>query len=150
MQSNATLAREQDVHFIKIRLSKKDSWVGQTVESLGLPEDTVLCAVHRGHEVLIPNGTLRLEAGDLIILATQAHPDSQPVVLRELVLLDKSPWNGQYIRDLDISRQCLIVSVKRDGQLLPAKGSTRLRAGDTLLLHTKENAAPAHSTELEI
>ena len=150
VQSNATLAREQDVHFIKIRLSKKDSWVGQTVESLGLPEDTVLCAVHRGHEVLIPNGTLRLEAGDLIILATQAHPDSQPIVLRELVLLDKSPWNGQYIRDLNISRQCLIVSVKRDGKLLPAKGSTRLRAGDTLLLHTKENAAPAHTTELEI
>ena len=150
VQSIASMAQEQDVHFIKVRLSKKDSWVGKSVASIGLPEETVLCAVHRGHDVLIPDGTLKLEAGDLIILAANPQPDSPPIVLRELVLLDKSPWNGQYIRDLDISRQCLIVSVKRNGRLLPAKGSTRLRAGDTLLLHVKEHAAPPHSKKITV
>ena len=150
VQSNATIAQEQDVRFIKFRLDGRDAWVGKSPEELRLPRGMILAAVHRGHEVLIPDASLRLEAGDLLILGSEAQPDSRPVALRELVLLEKSPWNGQYIRDLDISRQSLIVLIKRGGKLLPAKGSTRLRTGDTLLLHTKENAAPAHSTELKI
>ncbi|MBQ3662724.1 MAG: ion transporter [Clostridia bacterium] len=150
MQSNATMAQEQDVHFIKCRLSGKDDWTGKTVRELELPEGVVLAAVHRGHDVLIPDGTLKLEADDVLVIGSDAQPGTPPVELRKVVLLEKSPWNGQYIRDLDISRQCLIVMVKRNGKLLPPKGSTRLRAGDTLLLHTKENAVPPHSTELTV
>ncbi|MCR5576949.1 MAG: ion transporter [Oscillospiraceae bacterium] len=148
VQSNATMAQERDVRFIKLRLDGKDAWVGRSPAELNLPRGVLLTAVHRGHEILIPDETLVLEAGDVLILGSEALPDAAPVSLRELVLLEKSPWNGQYIRDLDISRQTLIVMVKRGGKLLRPKGSMRLRTGDTLLLHTKEN--PAHSTELKL
>ena len=109
----------------------------------------ILAAVHRGHDVLIPDGALRLEAGDLLILCAEPPADSDPVVLRELELLDRSPWNGQLIRDLDISRQTLIVLIRRGGRLIVPKGSTRLKAGDVLLLHTREGAVP-DSTAYEI
>ena len=54
------------------------------------------------------------------------------------MLLEKNPWNGKLIRDLDLSRQTMIVMVKRGSRTLIPKGSTRLQAGDKLLLHTKE------------
>jgi voltage-gated potassium channel len=44
---------------------------------------------------------------------------------------------GQYIRDLDISRQTLIVMIRRNGEMLIPQGDTRLKRGDVLLLHTK-------------
>ena len=148
VQQNATREKERDVRFVKLRLEGRDAWVGKRIGELELPEDLIPVAVHRGHEVLIPEDTLKLEAGDLFILGSEPQPDSAPVELRELVLLEKSPWNGQYIRDLDLSRQTLIVKVKRGGKLLPPKGSTKLRAGDVLLLHTKDTTA--HSTELKL
>ena len=150
VQSNATIAQEQDVHFIKFQLDKKDGWTGKTLDELSLPKGMLPVAVHRVNDVLIPDGTFRLEAGDVLILASDPEPGTAPVVLRQLVLLDKSPWNGQHVRDLDISRQCTIVMIKRDGNMIPVKGSTRLRAGDTLLLHTKGNAVLPHTTELSI
>ena len=58
--------------------------------------------------------------------------------LELIVLLEKNPWNGKLIRDLDLSRQTMIVMVKRGSRTLIPKGSTRLQAGDKLLLHTKE------------
>ena len=67
---------------------------------------------------------------------------------REVTLLEQSPWNGKFVRDLDISRQTLIVMIRRNGRTLVPRGSTRLKAGDTLLLHTKEGSI--HGTELEI
>ncbi len=149
LQSNATMAKERELHFIKFRLGGEDDWVGKSVEDLALPHGVILAAVHRGHDVLIPCGALQLEAGDLLVLGAEPPADSVPVVLRELVLLEKSPWNGQYIRDLDISRQTLIVLIRRGDRLLVPKGSTRLKAGDMLLVHTREGAVP-DSTAFEI
>ena len=139
IQTDATIAKEQDIHFIKFLLEDKDSWVGQTVAALRLPHGVILTAIHRGHEVIVPRGDLALEAGDTLVLGAEPLRDSVPIDLKEILLLEKSPWNGQYIRDLDISRQTIIIMVKRGDQVLIPKGSTRLQAGDTLLLHTKAN-----------
>ena len=141
IQASLDRAREQDIHFIKFRLDDKDDWAGRDIASLRLPHDVILTAVHRGHEVLVPNGGLVLQPGDTVVLGAEPVLDSTKINLKEVVLLEKNPWNGQLIRDLDLSRQTMIVVVKRGNRTMIPKGSTRLQAGDKLLLHTKETAA---------
>ncbi len=137
LQNSGSLAREQDVRFLQFRLDEKDDWVGKGVAALRLPRGVILAAVHRGREVLVPNGELTLEEGDTVILGAEPVHGGASINLREIVLLEKNPWNGQYIRDLDISRQTIIVLVKRGGHTLIPRGSTRLKAGDVLLVHSK-------------
>ena len=139
IQASATVAKEQDIHFIKFRLEPRDAWIGKTVAELRLPHGVILTALHRAHEVIVPRGDLVLEEGDTVVLGAEPLRDDVPIDLKEIVLLEKSPWNGQYIRDLDISRQTIIIMVKRGTRTIIPKGSTRLKAGDTLLLHTKAN-----------
>ena len=148
IQADATIAKEQDIHFIKFRLESHDAWVGMSVAQLRLPHGVILTAIHRGHEVIIPRGDLVLEAEDTIVLGAEPLRDDVPIDLKEVVLLEKSPWNGQYIRDLDISRQTIIIMVKRGDRVLIPKGSTRLRAGDMLLLHTKANIIGGTTMEI--
>ena len=140
IQASLDRAREQDIHFIKFRLDEHDDWAGRDIASLRLPHDVILTAVHRGHEVLVPNGSLVLQPGDTVVLGAEPVLDSTKINLKEIVLLEKNPWNGQLIRDLDLSRQTMIVMVKRGNRTLIPKGSTRLQAGDKLLLHTKETS----------
>ncbi len=137
LQNTGTMAREQDIRFIQFRLEERDAWAGKPVAELRLPRGVILTAIHRGHEVLVPNGEVTLEAGDTIVLGAEPLRGGVPIDLRRIVLLEKNPWNGQCIRDLDISRQTIIVMVKRNGRTIIPKGSTRLKAGDTLLLHSK-------------
>ncbi|MBR3560979.1 MAG: ion transporter [Oscillospiraceae bacterium] len=137
IQANATIAKEQDIHFIKFQLEEHDTWIGQSVAALRLPHGVILTAIHRGHDVIIPRGDLVLAQGDTLVLGAEPLRNDVPINLKEVVLLEKSPWNGQCIRDLDISRQTIIIMVKRGDRVLIPKGSTRLRAGDVLLLHTK-------------
>ena len=138
IQASVDKAREQDIHFIKFRLDEKDDWAGRDIASLRLPHDVILTAIHRGHDVLVPNGGLVLQAGDTVVLGAEPVLDRTKINLKEIVLLEKNPWNGKLIRDLDLSRQTMIVMVKRGSRTLIPKGSTRLQAGDKLLLHTKE------------
>ena len=138
IQASVDKAREQDIDFIKFRLDEGDDWAGRDIASLRLPHDVILTAIHRGHDVLVPNGSLVLQAGDTIVLGAEPVLDRTKINLKEIVLLEKNPWNGKLIRDLDLSRQTMIVMVKRGSRTLIPKGSTRLQAGDKLLLHTKE------------
>lgn len=138
IQASLDRAREKDIHFIKFRLDEKDDWAGRDIASLRLPLDVILTAVHRGHDVLVPNGSLVLQAGDTVVLGAEPVLDRTKINLKEIVLLEKNPWNDRLIRDLDLSRQTMIVMVKRGSRTIIPKGSTRLQAGDKLLLHTKE------------
>ena len=138
IQTNATIAREQDVRFIKLRLGANDLWVNRRVMDLMLPHGLILTAIHRDGEVLVPRGDMTLLDGDTIVLGAEPLRDKTIIDLKEVVLLEKSPWNGQLVRDLDISRQTILVMVKRGENIIIPKGTTRLQAGDKVLLHTKQ------------
>jgi len=48
------------------------------------------------------------------------------------------------IRDLDISRQTMIVMVKRNGTMLVPRGSLMLKEGDHVILYTQERLLDAN------
>ena len=137
MQNSERLAREKDIQFIKIRLQQKDPWVGRPVSQLELPYGLILTAIHREHDVLVPKGDLTLEQNDTVILGAEPLPGDLHVELKQVTLLSENPWNDQYVRDLDISRQSVIVMIKRGKRVIIPNGGTRLKEGDTLLLHSK-------------
>ena len=140
-------AAEEDVHFIKVKLQKKDSWTGKAIKDLGLPHGVIVAMIRRGQKTVVPRGDVVLEDDDTIILGAEALKDDKHIELKELVLLEQNPWNGQYIRDLDISRQTIIVMVKRKGTMLVPKGGLMLMEGDHVILYTQERMLDAHRIE---
>ena len=57
--------------------------------------------------------------------------------LREVFIGEEHPWVGEAIRNLDISRQELIVSIERKGKMLIPSGGSEIRKGDVVLLYRK-------------
>ena len=47
-------------------------------------------------------------------------------------------WNGLAIKELDISRQTIIVMVKRNGTMLVPNGNLILMEGDHVILYSQE------------
>ena len=137
LQVRAEQARELDVNFIKVPLRAKDEWVGRTIASLELPRGILIAAIQRKHEVIIPRGAVKLQENDMIVLGAEPYEDDWQIDLKEITLRRQHPWNGQYIRDLDISRQTIIVLIKREGKALIPRGDIILKEGDVLLLYTK-------------
>ena len=84
----------------------------------------------------------------MLVIGAEYFKDDWHIELKEVQLRRQSPWNGQAIRDLDISRQTLIVLVKRRGTMLIPRGSMILREGDSVLLYTKSHISGATSIEI--
>ena len=141
-------ASEYDLHFIKVQLQGNDPWVGKKIRSLGLPSGVIIAAIQRRKEVVIPKGDVALEDGDVLVIGAEFFKDDWHVELKEVHLRRHSPWNNMAIRDLDISRQTLVVLVKRRGTMLIPNGDMILREGDTVLLYTKSYISGAVSVEI--
>lgn len=133
---------EKGMQFIKIVVDEGDDWKGKTVKELKLPNDVIVAAVRRGEEIFTPNGNLVLEDGDVVALAAETMEGNElKIELKEVELKEQHEWNGMRIKDLNISRQTFIVSVKRGQKTLIPHGGLTLRAGDSVVLYTKQKKA---------
>lgn len=137
------LAQESDISFIKVRLEKRDEWVGQTISEIQPPHGMIIAAIQRKGEIVVPRGNVVLMDRDLLVLGAIPSTENQYIDLKEIVLRKHHEWNGQYIRDLDISRQTVIVMIKRDGKRLIPKGDQMLLEGDRVTLYTQKHIPDA-------
>ena len=69
--------------------------------------------------------------------------DDRHIDLKELVLRKNHPWNGLRIKELDISRQTIIVMIKRNGTMLVPKGDLMLHEDDHVILYSQERIGHA-------
>lgn len=141
-------AHEEDIHFIKVNLKRKDDWVGKAVMDLKLPHGMIVAMIRRSGENTVPRGNVVLRANDTLILGAEALKDDKHIDLKEIVLLKHNPWNGLRIRELDISRQTIIVMVKRNGVMMVPKGELMLMEGDHVIMYSQERIANASLIEI--
>ena len=136
-------AGEEDIHFIKVQLQKRDPWVGTAIKDMGLPHGIIVAMIRRGREQLVPRGDVVLRDNDILILGAGALKDDKHIDLKEIVLRKQNAWNGRLISELDISRQTIIVMIKRNGTMLIPKGDLMLLEGDHVILYSQSYIADA-------
>ncbi|MEY8318476.1 ion transporter [Oscillospiraceae bacterium 50-58] len=141
-------AHESDIHFIKVSLLPKDPWAGKTIVELGLPAGVIVAAIQRNRKIVVPRGSVELRAGDTLVLGAKSLGNDKHIDLKEMVLRSQNPWNGLSIRELDISRQTVIVMVRRKGNILIPNGDLVLKEGDSIILYTQSHLRDANTIEV--
>ncbi len=139
---------ESDVHFIRIQLTENDKWVGKTIAQIDLPERVTIAVISRKHRILVPRGSLVLRQDDVLVLGAESFRDKEHIKLKEVVLLKNNPWVGERIRELNISRQTVIVMIKRNGKVMIPNGNMILYKHDVVFLYTQSHIPSADEIEL--
>ena len=129
---------EQEIRFIWITLNSRDRWVGRSLRSLGLPHGSMVAAVLRGEQLIIPNGDVVLTPGDILMIAAERLSKDVPMRIQQITLRKNHPWTGSAIREIDISRQSYIVTVKRAGKAYIPDGKLVFQEGDQVYVLSKE------------
>ena len=136
-------AQETDIRFIKFQLTSFDHWTGQEIRNLALPVGVIVALVQRGETILIPRGDLKLLEGDILVLGAESFDTGKHLDLKEITLREQHPWNGLRIRELDISRQTIIVMVERRGRMITPRGDLILKEGDQILMYSQTRLTDA-------
>lgn len=139
LKTISTYSDENDIRFITLKIDEGHVWEDLPVEKISLPPGLILAVICRGNRTIVPKGNIVLRSGDKLILGAEGYTDEIGIKLKELVLRERHPWAGKKIKDLDISRQTLIVMVHRGDKIIIPNGSLVLKAGDMVILYTKRD-----------
>lgn len=139
---------ETDIRFIRLEVTEGHPWLEQKVKDIVIPPGMLLAVIQRNGHVVVPKGDTMIRLGDQIVIGAEGFQDEVGITLKEIVLKKMHPWVGQAIRTLDISRQTLIVMVRREQKLLIPSGSLVLHEGDTVLLYSNRPVKDAHQLEI--
>ena len=135
----ADIEKEQDVRFIEASIDEGDVWAGKTIGEIGMPSGTIIAIVLRGKDTIVPRGDVTIELGDKLIICAESASEGMLEDVKEIILRKNHSWNGQKIKDLDISRQTYIVMVDRDGNMIKPHADLVLEEGDRVIVYTKES-----------
>lgn len=138
----------EDVHFLKVHLVQGDMWIGRMIKEVGFPKGTIVAVVQRKGRVIVPRGDTVLQEDDVIVLGAESFNKDKHIDLKEIVLRKHSYWVGQKIRDLDISRQSIIIMIKRRGKVLIPNGNIVMQEGDRVIMYTQLHVSHAHNIEI--
>lgn len=136
-------SEEADIKFITITIDEKGSWRDKSIKKLNLPKGLILALIIRNKEVIVPSGDTILLLNDKVILCAEAFQDKLNIRLKEIAIKEKHPWVGKAIKNLNISRQTIIIMIKRKNKSLVPHGSTIIKEGDIIFLYSKQNIKDA-------
>lgn len=139
---------EANIRFVRLEVQENHPWTGQRVSELPLPPGLLIAVIQRRGEVVVPRGDTIICQGDYVVLGAEGYQEEFGITLKEIILKEQHPWTGQTIKELDISRQTLIVMVRRNGKLLIPAGSLTLQAGDMVLMYTKKTYRDMQTLEI--
>lgn len=139
IKSMASVEEERDIHFVTSVVHASHSWCGKKLSEVILPPQLIVALVIRNGEEIIPNGSLVIKEKDQIIIGAKAFNEEREVEFRELIIKEANPWVGEKIKNLDISRQEIIIAIKRGGKTIIPSGETTVKTGDSMIIYSKKH-----------
>lgn len=130
-------SEEHELKFVTSVLTDNHVWNEKMVREIVFPPQLILIMILRGEEVIVPNGGTVLQSKDTLVIAAKDYRGEEDINLKEILVKDEHEWVGKQIKDLDISRQELIVMIKRRNRTIIPNGVTYIKAGDVVVMYSK-------------
>ena len=113
------------------------SWCRKKVKEVAFPPQIILVMIIRNGEALVPNGDTVLLENDTLVIGAKHYNGEEYINLKEIIVKQENEWVGKQIKDLDISRQELIVMIRRKNRTIIPNGLTYIKEGDAVVLYSK-------------
>ena len=139
MKTAANYMDEKNVRFVVIHVTEKHPFKDLPIRDIRLPMGLIMTVILRDDEALLPKGDVHILEGDKIVIAAEAYKEDAEIELKEIEIKKEHHWVGQKIRTLNISRQTLIVYLKRRNKVIIPNGDTVIHAHDIMVVYTKHD-----------
>lgn len=140
--------KDTDMNLIEVRPEKNHPWIGKTLREIALPDGMLAVMLKRGNRTFIPNGGTAVMEEDTIILSCLNYVDHSELNLHELEITKKHKWCEKQIRELRMPKGQLITLIHRNDDYMIPDGSTRLKAGDLLVICRDQDFEAKHPEDM--
>lgn len=128
-----------EVTFIKASIAESSPLIGKMLKETSFQADFIIAKILRGNRSLVPRGDVVLREGDQIVVVGEEYFDPKAHDLLEFTITECHPWVNKKLRDINLPKNQLVLSINRSGNLLLAEGKTEIKIGDRIILFKGES-----------
>lgn len=139
MKTFTDYSNETQIQFIRLRVKAGHPWLDKNVRDIALPPETLLVMIMRGDRAVIPRGSTRIKENDVAVLSAVGYEGQgeERLPLTEEIIDKDHEWAGRTVAQA-IPPNVLVVMIKRGGKTVIPNGSSQIKSGDVLVIHTSE------------
>lgn len=130
-------SEEHELKFVTSVIPHGHSWDGKKVREVSFPPQIILVMIIRNGEAIVPGGDTVMLENDTLVIGAKHYRGEEYINLKEIIVKAENEWVGKQIKDLDISRQELIVMIKRRNRTIIPNGLTYIKEGDAVVMYSK-------------
>ncbi len=131
---------ENSTKLMEVTVDKDSSMANKTIMDANIPEDILIVMIKRKGDVLVPNGSTVILAGDRLVVTgnnfdkLNQYKEEKSTKLMEFTVDKESSLAYKSIIESNIPNGILIVMIKREGNVVIPNGSTILLPEDILVV----------------
>ncbi len=137
MRTFSEISDGNDIKFIMLTLEDDHPWVGSHIFEIALPPELIIVTIIRDTNIVIPKGNIKFKVNDKVVLGALEFKDDIGIELHEFEVTASHPWKDQFIKDLNISKNTVIVSVYRHEKAMIPRGNMQIHLGDLITVCDK-------------
>ena len=126
------VSQGNDLQFFSFCIGDSHPYAWKRISELSIPPEIMIVSLIRGTNVVVPRGNTQIKPKDELIMGCLAYKNEHGIRAREFMIDDAHPWNGEYLWNLQIPEDMVVVSVIRHGKAMIPKGSTVFMPGDVV------------------
>ena len=130
-------SEEHELKFVTSTIPQGHSWCHKKVKEVAFPPQIILVMIIRNSEAIVPNGDTVMEEDDTLVIGARHYNGEEDINLKEIIVKQENEWVGKQVKDMDISRQELIVMIRRKNRTIIPNGQTYIKEGDAVILYSK-------------
>ncbi|MCR8747109.1 potassium/proton antiporter [Romboutsia lituseburensis] len=139
---------DKSTKLIEVSVTEDCRLVNKSIMDADIPEDILIVMIKRNGDVLVPNGSTVMLLGDVLVITgnnfdildnyfdhkVNKYQEGKSTKLMEISIPLDSKITNKSIKNIDISKDILIVMIKRNGNIIIPNGSTVIRPEDVLVI----------------
>lgn len=123
------------ITLMRVFIPEGHSWENKTVETAGIPSDSLALIIKRNGENIVPRGNTVIKANDSIILSIPEYDFQDDIKLREIKIDKLNKWCNRSIEDINLPDNILITLIKRGQENIIPRGNTVILEDDVVVLY---------------
>ena len=134
----AFVQEDRALRFLTGTLEISHPWCGKKLTDIVMPPQMMIAAIIRDEEELVPKGETVLKSGDRLVFGAKKFYEEDRIKLNSVKIKERNSWVGLPLKKIPISRQSLVVLIRRGSANIIPDGDTVIKNGDELLVYEKD------------
>ncbi len=134
----AFVEEDKPLRFLTGTLDSGHPWDDKRLADIVMPPQMMIAAIIRDEEEIVPKGDTVLMDGDRLIFGAKKYYEEDRIKLNSVKIKERNSWIGLPLKKVPLSRQSLVVLIRRGTRNIVPDGDTVIANGDELIVYEKD------------